>query len=108
MKTNVLEIQMELDKKYWQKKKKHLQTTYNFTSFSSSYFSQQREGGSDRYIRFCFVGSTTCNLQPTHRPVINVSVGYKSLSQSMKITFKSKKFRGNAWCGLGMRQSTSC
>ena len=109
MKTNVLEIQMELEKKYWQKKKKHLQTTYNFTSFSSSYFSQQREGGSDGYIRFCFVGGTTnlCSIQPTRRPAINV-VGYKSLSQSMKITFKSKKFRGNAWCGLGMRQSTSC
>ena len=59
--------------------------------------SKQREG--DLYTRFCFIGSTTCNLQPTRRPAINVSVGYKSLSQSMKITFKSKKFRGNAWCG---------
>ena len=59
--------------------------------------SKERE--SDLYTRFCFIGSTTCNLQPTRRPAINVSVGYKSLSQSMKITFKSKKFRGNAWCG---------
>ena len=108
MKTNVLEIQMELEKKYWQRKA-HLQTTYNFTSFPSSYFSQQREGGSDRYIRFCFVGGTTnlCSIQPTRGPAINV-VGYKSLGQSMKITFESKKFRGNAWGGLGMRQRTSC
>lgn len=84
-------------------KKKHLPTTDNFafSSLALTSLSKEREG--DLYIRFCFVGSTTCNLQPTRRPAINVSVGYKSLSQSMKITFKSKKFRRNAWCGLDMQ-----
>ena len=108
METNVLQIQMVTREEILAKKKNLFkQLTTSLPSPALISVSKEREG--DRYIRFCFVGGTTnlCNLQITRRPAINV-VGYKSLGQSMKITFKSKKFRGNAWGGLGMRLSTSC